>query len=99
MTADSDKDRQLSEIRSDIEATRERLAQTLDAIEERLDVPKRVKEMLGDVTDRSKALGGDFQQRFDCLREDNPAVLYAVLGGAAAVLTGVGLLVVRSARR
>ena len=49
MTADgSDKDRALSEIRSDIEVTRQRLAQTLDEIEDRLDVPKRFKKAVAE---------------------------------------------------
>ncbi|HEV7623709.1 MAG TPA: DUF3618 domain-containing protein [Amnibacterium sp.] len=89
MTADgSDKDRALSEIRSDIEVTRQRLAQTLDEIEERLDVPKRVKKAVA-----------EGRERFDAMREDNPALVYGVLGGAAAVVVGLGALVIRGARR
>jgi hypothetical protein len=89
MTADgSDKDRALSEIRSDIEVTRQRLAQTLDEIEERLDVPKRLKKAVA-----------EGRERFDTMREDNPALVYGVLGGAAAVVMGVGALVIRGARR
>ncbi|MCU1473414.1 DUF3618 domain-containing protein [Amnibacterium sp.] len=89
MTADgSDKDRALSEIRSDIEVTRQRLAQTLDEIEERLDVPKRVKKAVA-----------EGRERFDTMREDNPALVYGVLGGAAAVVVGLGALVIRGARR
>jgi len=89
MTADgSDKDRALSEIRSDIEVTRQRLAQTLDEIEERLDVPKRVRKAVA-----------EGRERFDTMRQDNPALVYGVLGGAAAVVVGVGALVIRGARR
>jgi hypothetical protein len=89
MTADgNDKDRALSEIRSDIEVTRQRLAQTLDEIEERLDVPKRVKKAVA-----------EGRERFDTMREDNPALVYGVLGGAAAVVVGLGALVLRGARR
>jgi hypothetical protein len=89
MTADgSDKDRALSEIRSDIEVTRQRLAQTLDEIEERLDVPKRVKKAVV-----------EGRERFDTMREENPALVYGVLGGAAAVVVGLGALVIRGARR
>ncbi|MDQ1513278.1 MAG: hypothetical protein QOC59_1120 [Microbacteriaceae bacterium] len=89
MTGDaSDKDRALSEIRSDIETTRQRLAQTLDAIEERLDVPKRARKAL----DEGRA-------RFEELRRENPALVYGVLGGAAALVVGAGALIVRGARR
>jgi hypothetical protein len=89
MTADgSDKDRALSEIRSDIEVTRQRLAQTLDEIEERLDVPKRLKKAVA-----------EGRERFDTMREDNPALVYGVLGGAAALVVGLGALVIRGARR
>lgn len=89
MTADgSDKDRALSEIRSDIEVTRQRLAQTLDEIEERLDVPKRVRKAVA-----------EGRQRFEAMREDNPALVYGVLGGAAAMVVGAGALLIRGARR
>lgn len=89
MTADgSDKDRALSEIRSDIEVTRQRLAQTLDEIEERLDVPKRLKKAVA-----------EGRERFDAMREDNPTLVYGVLGGAAAVVVGIGALMIRGARR
>ncbi len=43
-TALSHKERALGEIRSDIESTREKLAQTLDAIEDKLNVPKQVSK-------------------------------------------------------
>lgn len=89
MTADgSDKDRALSEIRSDIEVTRQRLAQTLDEIEERLDVPKRVRKAVA-----------EGRERFEAMREENPALVYGALGGAAAVVVGVGALLIRGARR
>jgi hypothetical protein len=89
MTGDaSDKDRALSEIRSDIETTRQRLAQTLDAIEERLDVPKRARKALDDGL-----------ARFEEMRRENPALIYGVLGGAAALVVGAGALIVRGARR
>jgi hypothetical protein len=90
MTADqsdlSHKERQLGEIRSDIESTREKLAQTLDAIEDRLNVPQQAKLYLGRA-----------QVALEKLRKDNPVVLYAS-AGAVAVVTG-GLIVWRLARR
>jgi hypothetical protein len=89
MTADgSDKDRALSEIRSDIEVTRQRLAQTLDEIEDRLDVPKRVRKAIA-----------EGRERFEALRRDNPTAVYGALGGAAVVVVGLGALVIRGARR
>ena len=88
MTADDDKDRALSEIRSDIEVTRQKLAETLDAIEDRLDVPKRMRRLIGDGRDR-----------FDEMRQENPTLVYGVLGGAAALVVATGVLVARGARR
>lgn len=83
-----DKERQLSEIRSDIEATRQRLSETLDAIEDRLDVPKRVRSALEDARDR-----------LDALRQERPEVVYGVLAGVAGLIAGVTTLVVRAARK
>lgn len=83
-----DKERQLSEIRSDIEATRQRLSETLDAIEDRLDVPKRVRSALEDARDR-----------LDALRQERPEVVYGVLAGVAGLIAGVTALVVRTARK
>ena len=83
-----DKERQLSEIRSDIEATRQRLAETLDAIEERLDVPKRVRAAVQDAMDS-----------LDRVRQERPEVIYGVLAGIAGLLAGVTALIIRAARR
>jgi len=83
-----DKERALSEIRSDIEATRQRLAETLDAIEDRLDVPKRLRAALQDALDR-----------LDVLRQERPEVVYGVLAGIAGLIAGVTALIIRAARR
>jgi uncharacterized protein (UPF0147 family) len=83
-----DKERQLSEIRSDIEATRQRLAETLDAIEDRLDVPKRVRSALRDAMDR-----------LDTIRQERPEIVYAALAGALGLVAGVTALIIRSATR
>lgn len=83
-----DKERALSEIRSDIEATRQRLAETLDAIEDRLDVPKRIRTALQDAMDR-----------LDALRQERPEVVYGVLAGIAALLASVTALIIRAATR
>jgi hypothetical protein len=99
MTGDDDKQRALQDIRSDIETTRARLAETLDAIEERLDVRKRAVEVWEDSRDRAADLVGQGRNRFDTLRQENPALVYGVLGGAAAVVLSAGVLVARAARR
>lgn len=96
---DDDKQRALADLRSDIESTRERLAQTLDAIEERLDVRKRAIEVWEDGRDRALDLVNDGRTRFEVLRQENPALVYGVLGGVAALVLGAGVLVARSARR
>jgi ElaB/YqjD/DUF883 family membrane-anchored ribosome-binding protein len=83
-----DKERALSEIRSDIEATRQRLAETLDAIEERLDVPKRVRAALQDAL-----------ERLDSLRQERPEVVYGVLAGIAGLIAGVTALIIRAATK
>ncbi|GAA2750747.1 DUF3618 domain-containing protein [Amnibacterium kyonggiense] len=83
-----DKERQLSEIRSDIEATRQRLAETLDAIEDRLDVPKRVRSALRDAIDT-----------LDTVRQERPEVVYAALAAALGLVAGVTALIIRSATR
>jgi BMFP domain-containing protein YqiC len=83
-----DKERALSEIRSDIEATRQRLAETLDAIEDRLDVPKRLRAALQEALDR-----------LDVLRQERPEVVYGVLAGIAGLIAGVTALIIRAARR
>ena len=83
-----DKDRALSDIRSEIEETRQRLSETLDAIEDRLDVPKRMKELVAETRDR-----------VDALRQERPEFVYGVLAGAGAVLAVVTALLVRAGRR
>lgn len=89
MTTETDeKDRALKAIRSDIEATRARLAETLDAIEERVNVPKRVRRYV----DEKRA-------QFDALREEQPLLVYGVASAAVAAVVGLTTLaVVRAAR-
>jgi uncharacterized protein (UPF0147 family) len=90
MTADdsnlSHKERALGEIRSDIESTREKLAQTLDAIEDRLNVPKQARR----VVDRTR-------EAFEKVNKENPVLVYAAAG--AVVLVAGGLAAWRIARR
>ncbi len=83
-----DNDRALSDIRSDIEETRKRLADTLDAIEDRLDVPKRLRELLIDARDN-----------LDALRQERPEVVYGALAAATALIAAAAALIVRGVRR
>ena len=99
MTDDADKARDLSDIRSEIESTRERLAQTLDEIEERLDVPKRAKRAVADGRAWAEQTIADGRTWFDAQRQQNPALVYGVLGGACALVVGAGVLIVRGSRR
>jgi hypothetical protein len=90
MTADdsnlSHKERALGELRSDIESTREKLAQTLDAIEDKLNVPKQAKRAV----ERAR-------EAWDKVNKENPVVVYATAG--AVVLAAGGLLAWRLVRR
>lgn len=83
-----DKERQLSEIRSDIEATRQRLAETLDAIEDRLDVPKRVRKAIDEA-----------MERLDTIRQERPEIVYAAIASALGLVAGVTALIIRSATK
>ncbi len=78
----SHKERELGEIRSDIEQTRARLAETLDQIEDRLDVGKRVK-----------SIADDAWARFEKLRTENPVVLYSSAGIVGLGVVGAALIV------
>ena len=79
MTDDADKARDLSDIRSEIESTRERLAQTLDEIEERLDVPKRAKRAVADGRAWAEQTIADGRTWFDAQRQQNPALVYGAV--------------------
>ncbi|MDF2442568.1 MAG: hypothetical protein JWR01_771 [Subtercola sp.] len=88
-TPDKPKDtRSHDEIKSAVAKNRDNLAQTLDAIEFKLNIPKRAKYE----TAQLKA-------KFQTLREENPAALVAGIAGVAA-LVGTGIFFgVRSATR
>ncbi len=90
MTADdsnlSHKERQLGELRSDIESTREKLAATLDAIEDRLNVPKQAQHLV----DRGREV-------WDTTLKENPVVVYAAAGAVA--VGAAGLVIWRIVRR
>jgi uncharacterized protein (UPF0147 family) len=82
----SHKERALGELRSDIESTREKLAQTLDAIEDKLNVPKQARRAVDSA-----------REAFEKLNKENPVVVYATAG--AVVLAAGGLVAWRLLRR
>jgi hypothetical protein len=82
----SHKERQLGELRSDIESTREKLAATLDAIEDKLNVPRQAQRLV----DRGR-------EAFDTTMKENPVAVYAAAGAVA--LGAAGLVVWRIVRR
>ncbi len=82
----SHKERQLGELRSDIESTREKLAATLDAIEDKLNVPRQAQRLF----DRGR-------ETVETQLKENPVAVYAAAGAVA--LGTVGLVVWRIVRR
>ncbi|SJM55111.1 DUF3618 domain-containing protein [Gulosibacter sp. 10] len=80
--------RSSGELKADIEHTRRELAETLDALEYKLDVPARVGEWVGD----RKA---QLRKAFD----ESPVVVAGVAAGAVAVIGGIIAGVVGLARR
>ncbi len=82
----SHKERQLGELRSDIESTREKLAATLDAIEDKLNVPRQAQRLM----DRGR-------DTLNTQLKENPVAVYAAAGAVA--LGTVGLVVWRIVRR
>ena len=87
MTAD-DENRDLGDIRSDIERTRAQLAQTLDDIEERLDVGKRFDQW------RART-----ERRWEEFNDANPETVKIVAGSVIAVSVLVGGAVIGRAFR
>lgn len=80
--------RSAAELRRDIDGTRRELAETLDALEYKLDVPARFGEWA--------------QERKEQLRkatEESPVAILGVAAGAAVVIGGLIAGVVRLSRR
>ncbi|RFA17280.1 hypothetical protein B7R21_00655 [Subtercola boreus] len=76
------------QIKTDVAKNRDNLAQTLDAIEFKLNIPKRAKYETAQL-----------KSKLETLREENPAALVAGIAGVAALL-GTGIFFgVRSAIR
>lgn len=80
--------RSSSEIRRDIEHTRRELAETLDALEYKLDVPAR----LGEWADERK-------EQLRKATEESPATVIGVAAGAVVVIGGIIAGVIGLARR
>lgn len=78
-----------AQLRTDIERKRDELAQTLDAVEYKLDVPARGRELL-DSTQRQLARAWD----------DNPLLVGGIAVGAAVAVAGaVAGIIALSLRR
>ena len=77
-----------AETPTDVEKARADLTATLDAIEDKLNVPKRTRLAV-------ERAGRRVQE----LRDENPIVLAAVSVGAAALIGGAVWLVVRAVRK
>lgn len=76
------------ELRADIQRRRDELAQTLDALEYKLDVPARGREFL----DQGKR---QLLQRWD----DNPLLVAGIAAGAVVALAGAIVGIVALSRR
>ncbi|PJJ65236.1 DUF3618 domain-containing protein [Compostimonas suwonensis] len=74
--ADRPRTRTPAELKADIESARQQLAETLDAIEYKLNLPKQAKRA-----------GRRLKSRLRKLRDENPA---ALVGVAAVVVAGLG---------
>ena len=73
---------------SDVEKARADLAATLEAIEDKLNLPKQARLAV----DRAR-------RRVQDLRTENPMALAAVAAGAAVLIGGAVWLIVRVARK
>ncbi|MGO1544411.1 MAG: DUF3618 domain-containing protein [Gulosibacter sp.] len=80
--------RSASELRSDIENTRRELAETLDALEYKLDVPARFSEW-----------ADERKEQLRKLTDESPAVVAGVAVGAVAVIGGIIAGVIGLSRR
>lgn len=70
--------RSAAELRRDIQSTRRELAETLNALEYKLDVPAR----LGEWKDERK-------QQFVAAKNEDPTKVYGLLAAAAAGVVGI----------
>lgn len=76
------------ELRADVQTARAQLASTLDAIEDRLNVPKRVRRVTRDATENIKTMA-----------RDNPLALAGIAVGAAVVVGGAVWAIVAAITR
>ena len=84
------------EIQADIERQREQLAQTVDQLGHKLDVKAQTKAKVDDVRVQTKAKVAEVK---DLSTTDEGKPRPEVLGAAAAVVLGVGLLIWLRRRR
>lgn len=78
MSNEAQAKRSSAELRRDIQVTRRELAETLNALEYKLDVPARFGEWS---TER--------KQQFVAAKDANPTKVYGLLGAAAAGVVGI----------
>lgn len=78
------------EIQADIERQREQLAQTVDQLGHKLDVKAQTKAKVEDVRVQTKAKVEDVRDR---ATTDAGKPRPEVLGAAAAVVVGIGLII------
>lgn len=74
-----------SESEAEIERLRGEISSTLDALEQKVNVPKRVRRGVDELKGRASEL-----------REHSPAIFAGVVVGGAAVLGTLGFLAVRA---
>ncbi|RRJ85957.1 DUF3618 domain-containing protein [Gulosibacter macacae] len=67
-----------AQLRRDISSTRRELAETLDALEYKLDVPARASEWIDDRVDQVKRAW-----------DENPGLVIGIAAGAATIVIGV----------
>lgn len=70
--------RSMAQLRHDIRSTRTELAETLDALEYKLDVPARLTEWGNERADQVKRAWND-----------NPALVLGIAAGAVAIVGGI----------
>lgn len=98
--SDTDDKRTVAEIEADLEATRQQLGETIDAIGDKLDVKGRAKQRASDVGSRVTTVANDTVRRVqDTATDDDGNLDPKVLALAAAAAFVVGTAVVLIVRR
>jgi hypothetical protein len=89
----------IDELQSQIEQTREELAETVDALGAKLDVKARAKEKLSSTTEQARAsVGRAVDSATDDKGRPTPPVIVAVSAAAVTALLVTGVVVWRRRR-